>query len=281
MRQRTAGYGLVTALLRSCHPEPTVTVTAVFTALAVSTGRSLGGVLAVALAILAGQLSIGWSNDWLDAGRDARAGRTDKPVAAGLVSVRAVRTAALLAAAAAVPLSFLSGWVAGIVHLVGVACGWAYNAWFKSSVLSPLPYAVAFACAPAFVVLGLPGTPAPPAWLLATGALLGMGAHFANVIPDLADDAATGIRGLPHRLGALGSAVAAAALLGAASVVLAFGPPGPTRPAGWASLAVVVAVLGFGLVRGRRPGSRAPFRAVLVVAAVDIALLLVSGTDLG
>lgn len=281
MGQCAARYGLVTALLRSCHPEPTVAVTAVLTALAVSTGRSVGGVIAVALAILAGQLSIGWSNDWLDAGRDARAGRTDKPVAAGLVSVAAVRAAALLAAAAAVPLSLLSGWVAGTVHLVGVASGWAYNAWFKSSALSPLPYAIAFACAPAFVVLGLPGTPTPPAWLLAAGALLGTGAHFANVIPDLADDASTGIRGLPHRLGALGSALAAVGLLSAASVVLAFGPPGPVRAAGWASLGVVVAVLGFGLVRGRRQGSRAPFRAVLVVAAVDIALLLVSGTDLG
>lgn len=272
--------GSVGALLRSCHPEPAFAVTAGLTALAISTGRSVPGVLAVALATLAGQLSIGWGNDWLDAARDARSGRSDKPVAAGEIGPRVVGTAAFVAVLATVPLSLLSGWVAAAVNLVGVGCGWAYNLWLKSSPASVLPYAVAFGCAPAFVVLGLPGTPAPPVWLVATGALLGSGAHFANVIPDLADDAATGIRGLPHRLGATGSAAAAAALLAAASLVLAFGPPGPPGFAGWGALVVVVAVLGYGLVRGQRPGSRAPFRAVLVVAVIDIALLVLSGTTL-
>ena len=33
------------------------------------------------------------------------------------------------------------------------------------------------------------------------GALLGVGAHLVNALPDLADDEATGVRGLPHRLG--------------------------------------------------------------------------------
>jgi 4-hydroxybenzoate polyprenyltransferase len=268
------------ALVRSSHPEPTLVVTAALTALAVTTGRDAVGVSLVALAILSGQLSIGWGNDWYDAERDIRAGRLDKPVASGLISARAVGLAALAAVVAVVPLSLASGWLAGAVHLVGVGCGWAYNMWLKSTPVSVLPYAVAFAAAPAFVVLGLPGTPTPPAWLLVTGALLGSGAHFANVIPDLDDDAATGIRGLPHRLGAGGSALTAAALLGAASVVLALGPPGPPGAAGIATLAVVVVVLGVGLVLGRRPGSRAPFRAVLVVALIDVALLLVSGTTL-
>lgn len=271
---------MVVALVRACHPEPTLAVTAGLTALAVTTGRDAVGVLLVALAILAGQLSIGWGNDWFDAERDLRSSRSDKPVAAGQISARAVGLAALVAVVAAVPLSLLSGWLAGTVHLVGVACGWAYNTWLKSTPISPLPYTVAFAAAPAFVVLGLPGTPTPPAWLLVTGALLGTGAHFANVIPDLDDDAATGIRGLPHRLGALGSAAAAAGLLGVASAVLAFGPPGPPGAVGIATLAAVVVVLGVGLVLGRRPGSRAPFRAVLIVAMIDIGLLLFSGATL-
>ncbi len=274
MEQATAGYG---ALLRACHPEPTVAVTAALTALAATTGRDARGVVLVGAAILAGQLSIGWSNDWLDAARDGVAGRRDKPVASGAISVDAVRTAALIAAFCAVPLSLASGWLAGTVHLVGVACGWAYNAWFKSSPVSVLPYAVAFGCAPAFVVLGMPGVTGVPVWLVATGSLLGSGAHFANVIPDLADDAATGIRGLPHRIGALGSTLVAALLLGLASLVLAFGPPGPVSAAGIGALATVVVVLGAGVALG----GRAPFRAVLVVAVIDVALLLVSGASLG
>lgn len=272
---------VVGALVRSCHPEPTLAVTAGITALTVAAGQTAAGALGVALAMLAGQLSIGWSNDWLDAARDARTGRADKPVAAGQVGLRTVRAAALAAAAATVPLSLVFGWRAGMMNILGVACGWAYNAGLKSTAMSVLPYTVAFALAPAFAVLSLPGAPAPPVWLLVTGALLGSGAHFANVVPDLDDDAATGIHGLPHRLGRAGSVAAAAVLLAAASAVLAFGPPGPPGPAGIGALAVVVVVLGAGLVRGRRPGSRAPFRAVMVVAVVDVALLLVSGATLG
>lgn len=268
------------ALVRACHPEPTLAVVSGLTALAIIVGHDARGVVLVALTLLANQLSIGWGNDWIDADRDARAGRRDKPVPAGEISARAVGVAALIAGVASIPLAFLAGPAAGLLNLLGLACGWGYNFWLKSTPLSVLPYTVAFGALPAFVVLGLPGSPAPPPWLVVTGALLGSGAHFANVIPDLADDAATGIRGLPHRLGDTRSAIAAAVLLAAVSAVLAIGPPGPPGMVGIATLVIAVVVLGIGLWRGRRPGSRAPFRAVLVVALLDIALLLISGASL-
>ena len=185
------------ALARSCHPEPTAAVTLMVTALAVTSGRSAAGVVLVFLAVLTGQLSIGWLNDALDADRDKAVGRTDKPVVAGAVSVRTVRGAALVPGLACVPLSLASGLFAGGVHLVAVAAGWAYDLGLKSTRWSVLPYVVCFGLLPAFVVLGLPGAPLPPWWLVAGGALLGAGAHFANVLPDLDDDAATGVRGLP------------------------------------------------------------------------------------
>ena len=59
-------------------------------------------VLAVGAAVLAGQLSVGWHNDWLDAERDSAAARPDKPVATGAVSRRTVARCALIALAAAV-----------------------------------------------------------------------------------------------------------------------------------------------------------------------------------
>jgi 4-hydroxybenzoate polyprenyltransferase len=264
------------ALARSCHPEPTAAVTLMVTALAVTSGRSAAGVVLVALAVLTGQLSIGWLNDALDAARDKAVGRTDKPVVAGAVSVRTVRRAALVAGLVCVPLSLASGLLAGGVHLVAVAAGWAYDLGLKSTRLSVLPYVVCFGLLPAFVVLGLPGAPLPPWWLSAGGALLGAGAHFANVLPDLDDDAATGVRGLPHRLGAAGSRVAAAGLMLAATVVLALGAPVPPWLA-WSLPAVAVVILAAGLWAGRVPGSRAPFRAVLVVAAIAVGLLVAAG----
>jgi 4-hydroxybenzoate polyprenyltransferase len=135
---------------------------------------------------------------------------------------------------------------------------------------------VSFAALPAFVVLG--SAVRPPWWLVAAGALLGAGAHFANVLPDLDDDARTGVRGLAHRIGARASTATAAGLLFAATAVLAFGPSGPPSWVGVAAFAVAVVVLvAGGYAANRRPGSRAAFRSVLVVAVLDVALLLSAG----
>lgn len=231
----------------------------------------------VALAFLSGQLSIGWSNDWLDAERDLAVGRTDKPVVNGL-PVALLRRCAVLAATACVPLSLLLGWRAGVVHLLAVASGWAYNARLKSTVLSFAPYGVSFGLVPSVVALAAPGHHWAPWWAGAAGALLGIGAHGANVLPDLADDAATGVVGLPHRLGrGLTSALSGLALV-AATVLLAVGP-GLSLVGG---LAVALSVLLFagGLTLGRRPGSRAAFLSVILVALVDVGLLVVQGADL-
>ncbi|GAA4200468.1 UbiA family prenyltransferase [Actinocatenispora rupis] len=263
------------ALARGCHPEPTVAVTAVATVLAGAVGRGGAGTAAVAAAVLAGQLSIGWSNDWLDAARDTAAGRTDKPTATGDVAPAVLGRAAVVAAACCVPLSLLSGWLAGTVHLVAVASGWLYNRPLKGTPLSVMPYLVSFALLPAFVVLGVPAV--PPWWLCAAGAALGGGAHFFNTLPDLAADRATGVRGLPHRLGAGPSWLVGALLLLTASGLLAYG----TRDAwGLAGFAVAAVALAVGAAYGRRPGSRATFRTVLVVALVDVALLVLAGARL-
>ncbi len=269
----------IVALVLACHLPPTVAVTAVAAALAVTIGRGAGGTLAVAVAVLAGQLTIGWTNDYLDRDRDLAVGRRDKPLTGGAVAPTTVRNAAVVAAVAVVPLSLLSGVIAAAVHLVAVASGLSYDRWLKSTAASVVPYLVSFGLLPAFVVAGLPGHPAPPGWLVAAGALLGAAAHFANVLPDLDDDLATGVRGLPHRLGPRASRVITVLLLTAVCLTLGFAPPGPARPAQLVGVVVALVVGVGGLVIGRRPGSRAAFYAVLVAAAIDVALLLAAGQD--
>lgn len=261
-------------LVRACHPEPTAAVTALAAALAASVGVSPWKVGA---AFLSGQLSVGWSNDWVDAERDLAVGRADKPVVQGL-PVTTVRTAALLALTACVPLSLLMGTWAGAAHLVAVASAWLYNARVKATVLSFAPYALSFGLVPSVVTLGLPGHPTAPWWATAAGALLGVGAHGANVLPDLEDDAATGVRGLPHRLGRGLTTVLSGLALVTATVLLAFGP-GPSA-VGVLAVLLSLAILTVGLVLSRRPGSRAAFLSVIVVAAVDVGLLLLRGSNL-
>jgi protoheme IX farnesyltransferase len=267
------------ALLRSSHPEPGGAVTVAMTLLAVGAGHRGWALLGIFGAVGATQLAVGWVNDWLDADRDRHAGRRDKPVASGEVSRRTVGVAGLIAALAIPLLGLPFGVTATIViSLVGIFA-LLYDWPLKSTVFSVVPYLVAFGLLPAFVVVALPGHPAPPAWLVAAGALLGGGAHFANVLPDLADDAATGVRGLPHRLGALGSSVAAAVLLLSATLTLVFGPPGPPSWAGWAAGGAAVVVLPLGAYATRRAEGRgvAMFRAVIVVALIDVLLLIFSG----
>ena len=265
------------ALVRASHPEPTVAVTAIATALAVSSGLGARSGW-VAAAFLTGQLSVGWSNDWIDAARDVRTGRSDKPVAVGALRPATVRTAALVAVALCVPLSLAMGTAAGLLHLAAVAAAWAYNARLKATALSWAPYALAFGAVPSIVTLGLDGRPLAPWWATLAGALLGVGAHLCNVLPDLEEDVAMGVRGLPHRLGPRRSAALAAVLLLTAAVVLALGPgPGAVSLVVVAAAAAVTAV---GLVRARRPGSRDAFRAAIVVAGLCVGLLVARGAVL-
>ncbi len=268
-------------LVSAAHPAPAFAVTGMATALAVAVGRGPAGCLLVGLAVLAGQLCVGWSNDVIDVRRDIAAGRRDKPLAAGALTTSTARAAACGAGVACVPLSLASGPTAGAAHLTGVASALAYNAVLKRTRWSWLPYALAFGLLPAFVTLGLPGHPWPPAWLLAAAALLGVGAHLTNVLPDIDADLADGIRGLPHRLGAARSrALAALALLGA-SLLLALGPPGPPGALGWTGLALAAALTAAAaLPRARRADSRLPFLLTIGLSALDLALLLLRGAAL-
>jgi 4-hydroxybenzoate polyprenyltransferase len=184
--------------------------------------------------------------------------------------------AGVVAGLAVVPLALLSGVPAAIAVTVAMVSALSYDWPLKFTVLSPLPYLVSFGALPAFVMLGKPAS--PPWWMVLAAALLGGGAHFVNVLPDIADDTRTGVRGLPQRLGPTGSWLAGGVLLLSATAVLVFGPAGSPSWVGAGLLAVAVVVLPAGWYLSRRPGSRAPFRAVLIVALADVVLLLISGT---
>jgi 4-hydroxybenzoate polyprenyltransferase len=233
------------------------------------------------LAVLAGQASIGWSNDWLDADRDRAVARPDKPVVQGVVGPALLRSAALVSVALAVVLSLLLGLLPGLLLLLLVASGWAYNAGLKRTAASGLPYVAGFGALPAGVVAAAPGAPAAPWWLIGAGAALGGAAHLANVAPDLEDDLATGVRGLPHRMGARASAVTGAVLLGAASLLLVLGPPGPPTAGGWVGLALAVPAVALAALAGTARLRRAAFPAVLLLTVLDVVLLLAGGAAVG
>ncbi|GAB3036332.1 hypothetical protein GCM10011376_17430 [Nocardioides flavus (ex Wang et al. 2016)] len=265
----TPATGVARTLVAASHAGPALAVTVLTGLLAAAQGLAPATAVLVVAAVLTGQLTVGWSNDLLDRSRDRAAGRTDKPLAADGSPVTVVRVACGVAVVACAVLSLALGVAAGLVHLATVASAWAYNLGLKATAWSWVPYALSFGGLTAVVTLA--DGQAPPWWWPVGAALLGVGAHLLNVLPDLADDAATGVRGLPHRLGPRRIAPVAAAVLVVASAVVLLGaaPPLALSLAAGAAVLVLAAVVVAG-------SGRAPFVAAVGIALVDAVLLVVA-----
>jgi 4-hydroxybenzoate polyprenyltransferase len=268
----------VRALVSACHPAPCVAVPALTALLAAQAAPHGVGPVLTGPALLAGQLSIGWSNDARDAARDTEAGRLDKPIARGEIGVPLVWAAACAAAAAGLAMALLIGPVTAGLYALGVVLGWSYNLGLKSTPWSWVAYLLAFASLPAYAASTLPGDPAPRWTITVAAGLIGFGAHFANVLPDLSADEAAGVRGLPQRVAARWGpgtvrATAVAALLAASALLLV----GATRR--WVAVPGLVAAVLLAVASARGTG-RVPFLAAIGIAAVDVVLFIAGGESL-
>jgi 4-hydroxybenzoate polyprenyltransferase len=242
---------VVATLWRSTHPGPTVVVTAIALALGLAVGVDVPRLVVLAVSVFFGQVSIGLSNDLIDAPRDRIAARTDKPLARDHAPLRVAWITAVVAVVIALGLSALLGWGMAIAHAVFLACGWAYNAVLKSTVWSAACFAVGFGVFPSLATLALSHPHVAPAWAWIAGAALGTAVHFSNVLPDLEDDELTGVRGLPHRLGRRASAVIAYVALVVGAIVVRAGTDVDSTAgviATWVLTAGVLALAAWGLV---------------------------------
>jgi 4-hydroxybenzoate polyprenyltransferase len=207
------------ALLVAAHFQPTIFVTAVSFLLA----RELwweGPAYIIAVGVFFGQLVVGFTNDLNDFADDSRHHRVEKPLVAGSLTETKLRKAIWVSLAFAIVLNLFGplGIKGGLIYLFGIGCGVTYNFYLKSTPLSPLPYFLAFAALPASIVVATDRT--PPLWLLGAGALLGVAAHFANVIKDLKEDVESGIRGLPQIIGEKNSRAVTAFILILTTIIL-------------------------------------------------------------
>lgn len=272
-------------LFLSTHPGPSMAVTTVTLVLALSAGLPAGRVVLVTLAMLANQFSIGLSNDWLDAGRDTRASRADKPLAAGRLSPVLVRNAAFACVVISLGLSLVLGWWVFLAQVIGIASGWAYNLGVKASPFSFVPYMVGFGILPAIVTLASPSPALPAPWVVAVAAVLGIAAHFANAMPDIEVDRAEGVLGLPQRVGARASGIITYIVLVAGATIAFFGPGGAITLAQWVGLGVnvVIATVGVWLVARRSPSqspSRLTFQLIMIAALANVVMIAVAGTKI-
>jgi len=190
----------IRAYATAAHFGPTMIVTTIAFSIAIVLG-SAPEALGIAFTVFLGQLIIGWSNDIYDFQDDLKHQRGNKPLVAGTIVVSELKRLTFIFIPIAIAANLLGplGVKGGSVYLLGVGCGIAYNFYFKFSVLSPLPYAIACAALPASVFYGVERS--PPLWILLTGSLLGVAFHFLNVLKDLSQDRESNIGGLPQKLG--------------------------------------------------------------------------------
>jgi 4-hydroxybenzoate polyprenyltransferase len=260
----------VRALVVASHPGPSLAITAMVTVLAAEAAPHGFGPVLVAPAMLAGQLSVGWSNDACDAALDLAAGRTDKPVARGEVTVRALWIAATVSVLAALAMSAAISLVTLGINALLIGAAWAYNLGLKSTPWSGLMFLLGFAPLPAYAASTLPGQPAPRIWVCVAAGLLGLGGHFANVLPDLAADLASGVRGLPQVVAARwgpGAARAAALVLLLSASALLVAEASPARR--WIAVAGLCCSCVLAVI-GALGSGRTPFRAAIAIAGADV-----------
>jgi 4-hydroxybenzoate polyprenyltransferase len=207
--------------LRAAHFGPTVIVTTASFLLSLSQ-YSLIDSLRVAIAIFAGQLVVGWSNDFIDAPLDIAAHRTKKPIVSKEINPEQLKKSILVALIAALLLSLSSplGLTGTAIHFLGILSATFYNLKLKSTILSPLPYIVAFGALPWAIYL--PVGNQPPLWLFIDFMLIAVAFHFFNVLKDFQWDINQGVLGLPQRLGRNASSIVSISLVVSAVIVLIF-----------------------------------------------------------
>ena len=254
---------ILLALLNACHLGPTLTVTITSFLLATNLWWE-GPAYIIAFGVFLGQLLVGFTNDLNDYQDDLKHNRFNKPLVSGRITEKQLRTAIKIVAPLAVVVNVFGplGIKGGLIYLFGVGMGISYNLYFKSTLLSPLPYAIAFAALVACIVVATDRN--PPLWLMAAASLLGVAAHFANVLKDLDQDLTSGIKGFPQRLGKKYSRVIVSTLLITTTLLLNY--INPNTP-------LLVIGLIAAVITSFAP-NKLMFSALMITAIIDVVLML-------
>jgi len=181
-----------------------------------------------------------------------------------------------VALALSVVLAYSINVAVGTVNVVQMAAGWVYNAGIKGTPVPGVAYAVGFGLIPEFATSATPTVASARPSVLIAAALLGLGGHLANALPDLDADRAAGLKGMPNVLAEHFSVRTVRAL----ALVLLVGASGFLALAGspwlWLAFAAAAAIAYWGLGGlGRKP-----FYAALTIAGVNIAVFVFGGVPL-
>jgi len=255
------------ALLKASHFGPTMAVTTVSYLLATTLWWE-GPALIIAFGVFLGQLLVGFTNDLNDYPDDLKHKRMAKPLVSGEITTTKLRTAIKIVAPFTVFVNILGplGLKGGLVYLFGVGMGVSYNFYFKSTLLSPIPYALAFVALVSSIIVSTDRT--PPLWYISAAALIGVAAHFANVLKDIDQDLESKIKGLPQRIGKKGSRIITSLLLVMATLILHNAN---------SNMPLLIVGLVFAIITSFAP-NKIIFKSLMITAVVDV-MMFISATN--
>jgi 4-hydroxybenzoate polyprenyltransferase len=169
---------------------------------AFSAHQALAGdaVVRLVLAMGCAQAAIGILNDYCDRALDA-ASKPRKPLVRGTVQPGEALALVVILTGLAILIAQSFGLAAALVLCAIMALGFAYDLRFKGTWVSAVLFALHFPLLPIFVWVALGAWQPFLPWILPLGAALGIAMNIANSLPDLEDDIASGVHGLPHVLG--------------------------------------------------------------------------------
>ena len=209
----------IIGLLRASHLGPNLLVTFISLFFAQLYWWE-GPALVITFGVFCGQLVVGWSNDIIDYKDDLLHNRQKKPLVSGQISLRLLQNCLRMMLPLAIVINLFGplGFVGGGLSVLAIGLAVAYNFYFKFTIFSWLPFAIAFGALPSCMALSK--GQAPELWMWLGGALLGTAAHFLNVIKDMDEDHVSGIKGLPQRFGTKASTASAITLIALAVAVI-------------------------------------------------------------
>jgi 4-hydroxybenzoate polyprenyltransferase len=260
--------GRVRSLIFLGHPGPSILVTLVFVAIAGLAGRGVPDatrILQLAGTMLPIQLCIGVINDVVDLPADAVA-QPYKPLVRGVLHrstaawIGAVLGAIGLGVAATINLTTLG------LGVVALGAGLSYDLGLRRTALSWVPWWAGIAVLPPMAYASAGSIPSALLVLIPLAALIAIGLHLANALPDIDADRLAGVRSLPVVVGvgaARWAGPAALAVAGLLALVLAV-------PTGQRLLVVLggAIVLGAGVVVAVVSRSARPFPILALATAV-------------
>lgn len=226
------------------------------------------------------QLGIGIVNDLVDAPRDAGR-KPGKPIPAGLVPIGPARALAVGCFAAGLGLAALIAPIVGLLAVVVIAIGLAYDLRLKGTAWSWLPFAVGIPILPVFGWVGATGAPHPAFLVLVPVAVVaGAALAIGNALVDVERDRAVGASSIAIALGEDRAAWLAAALFATVLVAALVSAWAGGRQGGeLAAMAVLggAPVVSALLVRTADSGGRERAWQVEAVGLAGLAIVWMSG----